>query len=116
MRKDHFRDKVLELLADLRGLDCEALYSGYGIRCDKTLFAIVSNSRLYFRVNDDTRPIYQAARSSPLLTRGGVYEKDFMEVPPAVLRDAALAVEWAATSISGARETKRGRKRKVRIR
>ena len=37
MRKDSFRDFVLEQLADLRGMDCEAIFTGYALRCDKTL-------------------------------------------------------------------------------
>ena len=116
MRKDDFRDFVLEQLGGLRGLDCEALYSGYGLRCDKTLFAVISNGRLYFRVHDDTRPDYQAARAATLLTRGGIYKVEYLEVPSAVQKDPELLLEWAEKSIAGLRETKKGRKRKIRFR
>ena len=116
MRKDEFRDAVLEKLDALRGLDCRALYSGYGLWCDKTFFAVVAKGKLYFRVHESTRPDYRAARSCPLMTRGGVYDEEFLEVPSEVVTNAERLLDWATRSIEGARESKKGRQRKVRFR
>lgn len=116
MRKDKFRDSVLLLLHDLRGLDCKALYSGYGLWCATTFFGIISKDKLYFRVNDNTRADFQAARSCPLLTRGGKYELEFLEVPSTVAKNPESLVDWATRAIEGARESKGGRQRKVRYR
>jgi DNA transformation protein and related proteins len=116
MRKDAFRDFVIEQLADLRGLECKALYSGYGLWCDKTFFAVIGKGRLYFRVNEETRPDYLAASSCPLLSRGGTRQLDFLEVPSAVQKDAEQLLEWAEKAITGARQNKKGRQRKVRFR
>ena len=116
MRKDAFRDFVLEQLNDLRGLDCKALYSGYGVWCDKTFCAIIAKDRLYFRVNDNTRADFKAARACPLLTRGGSYEPEFLEVPTTVVKSAEQMLAWATKAIEGARENKKGRQRKVRYR
>jgi len=116
MRKDDFRDFVIGQLGDLRGLDCEAIYDGYALRCDKTFFAIVSKGRLYFRVNDATRPAFAAAKSGPLRTGGGKFELGFLEVPAAVVQSPPALVEWAEQAILGARAVKQGRKRKVRHR
>lgn len=116
MRKDAFRDFVLEQLHDIRGVDCEALYSGYGLWCDKTFFGVVAKGRLYFRVHESTRADFKAANSYPLLTRGGTTEHEFLEVPDAVVKDAEQLVAWAEKSITGVREVKKGRRRKVRYR
>ncbi len=116
MRKDLFRDQVLDSLHDLRGLDCKALYSGYGFWCATTFFGIVSKATLYFRVKDNTRADFQAARSCPLLTRGGKYDLEFLEVPAFVVKDPELLVDRATRAIEGARKTKKGRKRKIHYR
>ena len=116
MRRDDFRDFVLEQLDDIRAIDCKALYSGYGLWCDKTFFGIVASGHLYFRVNEDTRADFKTANACPLMTRGGIYEFEFLEVPPSVVKDKEKLVDWATRAVEGARASKGGRRRKVRFR
>lgn len=115
MRKDDFRDFVLEQLSGLRALDCRAVFSGYGFWCDKTFFAIVSKGKLYFRANDETRPDFKSTGSGPLLTRGGRPEPNFLQVPDDVVKDANRLLAWAVKSIEGAREERQPRRKKVRL-
>ena len=116
MRKDAFRDFVLEQLGDLRGLNCVAVFSGYGLWCDKTYFGVISKGRLYFHVNDETRAPYAAAGSLPLRTGGGRIMREYLEVPANILKNPDDAVAWAEQAIEVAQEKKEGRWRKIRHR
>jgi len=116
MKKDSFRDYVMEQLHGLRGLTCAPMFGGYGLRCGWAFFGIISNGRLYFRVSDESLPAFTAARSGPFRTRAGAVMKDFMEVPVNVLENTELAVEWAEVSAAASQATGKGRKRKIRHR
>ena len=116
MRKDALRDLVIEQLGALRGLDCRAIFNGYGFWCGTKFFAIVGDGRLFFRVNDDTRPAYEKVRSGPFRTRGGRIMRDFMEVPADIIKDQPQILDWAEQAILAAQENGKGRKRKIRIR
>lgn len=116
MRKDAFRDFVLAQLNDLRGLSFGPMFGGDALRCGAAFFGIVHNGRLYFRVNDVTRPAFEAARSGPFRIRSGRIMREYLEVPHRVLEDAALAVEWAEQAIAATQETGKARRRKIRHR
>jgi len=41
------------------------MFGGYGLRSGGVFFGIVHKGRLYFKVDDASRPDYQAAGSEP---------------------------------------------------
>lgn len=106
----------MEQLQELRGLTCDAMFSGYGLRCGSAFFAIIHNGHLYFKVNDETRPTYEAARSGPFRYGSGRLMKDYLEVPIGVIEEVPRLVEWAELAIAAAQVAGKGRKRKIRKR
>src|SRR5687768_3280824 len=108
MRKDSFRDFVLEQLDGLRGVSCEAMFSGYGLRCGSVFFGIIHKGGLYFRVGDDTRPSYVTARSGPFRYGSGRVMRDYLEVPVDILESPPRLLEWAEQAVVAAQAKGKG--------
>ena len=93
-----YHDKVMEMLSPIGGLTSKPMFGGYGIFHQGDMFALISKSNLYFKVNDSNLPGYEIAgsrRHAPM---------PYYEVPGAVIGDAATLHEWARTSITIAHE------------
>ncbi len=97
---------VMELLAPLGDVTSRAMFGGYGIFEKGDMFALISGSRLYFKVDDSNRPAYENASSEQFAPM------PYYEVPAEVLENAATLHEWASTSMAIGHATARKKKRK----
>ena len=87
------------------------MFGGTGIYSDDIFFAILDSNRLYFKVDDQNRPDYQACGMSwfnPYGTATNIIS--FYEVPPSVLAEPLLLHKWALDAIDAARRARRTRK------
>lgn len=85
---------VLEQLEGAGEITSRAMFGGHGIWERGDMFALISSdSTLYFKVNDETRPDYQDAGSHQFMTM------PYWSVPADVLEDSALLHAWAADAI-----------------
>jgi DNA transformation protein len=89
-----FLNHVMELLAPLGGISSRAMFGGYGIFHEDDMFALISGSTLYFKVNDSNRADYKNAGSEPF------HPMPYYEVPAEVFEDTAMLNNWALTSIA----------------
>ena len=64
-----FRDHVLDLLAPLGPVTARRMFGGFGIYLDGVMFALIADDILYLKVDDRTRPDYEAAGSAPFRPR-----------------------------------------------
>ncbi|ULA64572.1 MAG: TfoXN domain-containing protein [Nitrospira sp.] len=97
-RHDGFKDFVLDQLADLRGLTCQAMFGGYGLRHRGTFFGIVHKGRVYFKVTPETVTSYTEQRMKPLRVSSTMTLQAYYEVPTDVLEDAEQLALWAETA------------------
>ena len=58
-----FRAFVLDQLTELGEVEPRAMFGGVGLYRRGVFFAILANDVLYFKVDDKTRPAYEAAGS-----------------------------------------------------
>jgi DNA transformation protein len=92
---DYVIADVLRLVPDLVS---RAMFGGYGIYSQGTIFAIVVDDQLYFKVSDANRAEYEAAGSEPFTyeRRDGVRATmSYWSVPGEVMDDPEAAAEWA---------------------
>jgi DNA transformation protein len=93
---------VLDQLTGLRGATSRSMFGGAGLYCDDLFFGLIaSDDTLYFRVNDDNRPDYEAlgmARFRPYEDKPYM-SFNYYEVPPHVLENADELVTWARRSL-----------------
>ena len=102
-----FLDEVEAKLGSLTGFRIKPMFGGYGFYLGDSFFAVVDDSRIYFRVTDETRPDYEAAKMGPFEYAPGKVMKGYYEVPPTVWNDDVLRAEWATRSAM-----REGKKRK----
>lgn len=64
MSRDYV-DHLLELLAPLGPVRARAMFGGWGLSLDGATFALVAADILYFKVDAQTRPAYEALGLRP---------------------------------------------------
>ncbi|HEY6926121.1 MAG TPA: TfoX/Sxy family protein [Steroidobacteraceae bacterium] len=92
---------VLEQLGGLRGAVARRMFGGAGLYLDELFFGLIASDTLYFRVNDDNRPDYEAlgmARFRPYEDKPTL-SLNYYEVPSHVLENPAELVAWARRSL-----------------
>jgi DNA transformation protein len=95
MADDSFTEYVLEQLSDLDGVSARRMFGGHGVYRGDAFFGIVMKGRLWFRVDDETRPRYEAAGSEPFQPNEKQRLKNYLEVPADVVENRDRLVDWA---------------------
>ena len=94
---------VVEQLDSLGGVRAKSMFGGHGIYSRDNFFAVVDEGRLYFRVDDETRPRYEARSMGPFTYAPDMVMKGYYEVPVDVLEDAAELARWAREAMNAKR-------------
>jgi DNA transformation protein len=80
------------------------MFGGLGLYSSGHFFGLVWNDRLFLKVDDETRPRYEAAGMPPFNPypgRGGTFQ--YYEVPVSVLESADELTRWTRLSVHVAR-------------
>lgn len=111
---DAFRDYVVEQLAGLGGVTVKRMFGGAGLYHRGVFFAVLDDDQLFFKVDDATRPRYEAAGSGPFtpMPDREAPMRGYYEVPAAVLDDRDAIVAWAGEALEVARRTPARKKKK----
>jgi DNA transformation protein len=107
----NYRAFVLEQLArvlpDVRGRN---MFGGVGIYSGDLFFALIGNDTLYFKVDDETRPDFEAIGMGPFRPFGdGGETMQYYEVSAEVLEDHGELAAWSGKAVAVARRA-RGRR------
>ncbi len=100
-----FRDEVVGLLAPIGDISSRSMFGGYGIFAGGDMFALISGSALFFKVDDSNRSVYEEVGSKPY---GSM---PYYHVPADILGDPDKLAGWARTSIAVARAAPRKKRR-----
>ena len=107
-----FRDFVVEQLEQCaRDIRAKRMFGAVGIYSGEYFFAVIDDDRLYFKVDDQTRPTFEAEGMEPAritASDGEVMTLGYYEVPLGVLeapddlrtwvRDAVAVAQRAAAA------------------
>src|SRR6202043_2585432 len=113
------RDFLSELFSDFGPVTIRRMFSGYGISADGINFALALRSGLYFRVDEETIPQFEAEGSKPFQyqTRAKtVTVNSYWELPARLFDDSEELSGWARAALAAAQRAalrKRPKKRKV---
>jgi len=107
MTKDRsFHEYVVkDLLGNISGITSRAMFGGLALYRDGTIFGIVADSELYFKVDDGNRAEYEAGMSHPFTyTRsdGKKVSMSYWLVPAEFMddRDGLLALIEKSVAVS----------------
>lgn len=107
---------IADALSGLEGLRSRSMFGGFGLYVKEDFFGIVWKGTLYFRVDDASRPEFEARGAKPF-----VYSRDgksmtmtYFEVPADIIEDHEGLRRWAERAIASARDAKAAKTRKKR--
>lgn len=117
-----FVARVLGLLLPLGPVHAKAMFGGYGLCLDGTMFAIVTrNDRLFFKVDDESRAAFAKAGGKPFTyerpTKDGskrAVSMSYHEAPDGSLASAKRLLPWAQRGLAAAQRAARKKAKKQR--
>ena len=74
------------------------MFGAVGLYAGGRFFGIIDNDRLYFKTDEAIRVKYVEAGMEPFRPTEKQTLKKYYEVPPEVVEDSELLVQWAAES------------------
>lgn len=114
---DSFPARITRLLLPLGPVRARPMFGGCGIFLDDLMFALIAWNRLYFKVDDETKPGFAAAGGEPFVYQGKQrpVEISYWALPDETLDDPDGLIEWAELALRAARRarTKKARRRKT---
>ena len=97
---------IMDKLSPIGDVRSRAMFGGYGIFYQGSMFALIAEDVLYFKVNESNRDRYEKARSKPF-----PHGISYWEVPTEVIEENTKLHDWANISIEIAREATKKRKK-----
>ena len=103
-----FRTFILEQLGrSIRDIRARNMFGGVGIYGEGFFFALIDEDTLYFKVDQSTKPDFEARGMGPFQPYGeGGETMGYHRVPDDLLEDAELLGQWAEKAIAVARRAK----------
>lgn len=98
MIDESFKDFVLDQLAGLDKLRVKKMFGSFGLYCDDTFFAIISDNILYFKTNPKTSQRYIEFGMKPFAPSPDQVLKNYFQVPDEILESPEL-IEWSKEAI-----------------
>jgi DNA transformation protein and related proteins len=98
---DGFRDFVIEQLEHVaRDIRAKRMFGAIGIYCGDDFFAVIDDDRLYFKVDDQTRPKYEAEGMQPARLRPDQIALGYWEVPLGALESPDELKTWVKDAVA----------------
>ena len=95
---------VLDQLSCLGPVAHKRMFGGVGFYFDGLFFGLVDDDILYFKVDDNTRTRYEAARTKPFQPGGETLSQSgYYSLPVNVLEDQDQLKSWANEAVEVAR-------------
>ena len=108
---ESYREFVLEQLGRVTPVTGKSMFGGVGIYAQGLFFALIAEDRLYFKVNDTTRPDFERLGMEPFRPFGEDSAMGYYEVPADVVEDATQLAAWMRKAIEVASKAN-GKKQK----
>jgi DNA transformation protein len=103
-RSDPFVAHCLELLAPHGAVRSRAMFGGHGLYVDDLFVAIVAFDTLFLKVNEATKPAFEAAGCRPFRYegKGEVIVMSYWTVPEEAMDSPPAMAPWARRAIEAA--------------
>jgi DNA transformation protein len=99
MAGERFEEWLLDRLSPLGEVTLRPLFGGHGVYWGETIFAIVFRSRLYLKVDDESKDDFVSRGMGPFRPNERQTLRSYYEVPLEVLADTEELLSWAKEAI-----------------
>ncbi|MBE9159617.1 TfoX/Sxy family protein [Nodosilinea sp. LEGE 06152] len=107
-----FKDAVVNHLNQVAPVTARAMFGGYGLYCEGTMFALIAHETLYLKVNATNQEHFTEAGMGPFTydRNGKPATMSYYQLPTAVYDDLERLQEWIEVSVAIARQAKRSQR------
>ena len=106
-------DYVRELFAPFGDISVRRMFGGAGVYCDDLFFAILVDDDLWFKADEASRSMFEAAGCVPFRydkKDGETAEMGYFSAPGDVFDDEAALLMWTSRALEAARRARAQRK------
>jgi DNA transformation protein len=110
---EDFAAHIGELLQGLGPIRTRKMFGGAGVYADDLMFGLVFGETLYLKVDDETRPAFEAAGSGPFtypMKDGSSASLRYWRLPDEAADDPEEAVRWARLAMDAVLRSKKPKK------
>ena len=107
-----YRGFIVEQLSRVAPVTARSMFGGVGLYARDLFFALIGEDRLYFKVDDLTRPDYERQGREPCRPYGEDSAMGYYEVPADVLEDVTQLERWMSRAFEVAARAKTGQGRR----
>ncbi len=110
-------DAILDLFRPLGPVIVKRMFGGKGVFADGRMFALEADGEIYLKVDDATRPIFEAAGLRPFTyspARGGEIVMSYCLLHPAAFDDEDELLRWGRLALDASRRSAAGKPRSPR--
>ena len=93
-----FQSFIADLIAPLGPVRIRRMFGGAGLFLDDVMFALIAGDQLYFKVDEATRPDFEAEDKGPFTyTRAGTQQAltSYYEAPVSLFDDPDQMLQWS---------------------
>jgi DNA transformation protein len=112
---DRFRDFIVEQLEQVApDIRAKRMFGAVGIYSGDDFFAVIDSDRLYFKVDDQTRPRFESEGMKPaeIVTDGEVVKLNYWEVPLGAIEAPDELKSWVKDAVAVARRAAAKKRRR----
>jgi DNA transformation protein len=92
-----FVSYIVELMQSIGPVNARPMFGGFGIFLDKLMFGLVADSILYLKVDQDTRPDFEARdlEAFSYVKNNKSYNMSYYQAPEEALENPEDMATWA---------------------
>lgn len=103
-KSKEFHDYIIhDVMGHIAGINSRVMFGGYGIYQHGTIFGIIVNGVLYFKVNESNKKEFEGFGSKPFSYKskdGKNATMSYWEVPEEIMESPALLALWIDRSVA----------------
>ena len=99
MKKDSFKDFVLDQMYELGPVNCRSMFGGFGLYWKGIFFGMIHKGRLYFKTHSSTLSDYLDRGMQPFRPNAKQTLKTYYEVPSDILEDPDQLKVWVEKAL-----------------
>ncbi len=96
---ESYRVFVVEQLGGVRPVTARSMFGGVGLYAEGLFFALIAADRLYFKVDETSRPEFERLGMEPFRPFGEDRAMGYYEVPADVMEDPAQLADWMGNAL-----------------
>lgn len=95
--KRQFASHVVDILQVIGPVYSKRMFGGHGIFLDGLMFGLIADNSLYLKVDDETRPAFNAQGLQPFTyqRKGGSASLSYYQAPEEAMEDLEIMRDWA---------------------